>query len=132
MSTENNQKTIALLEQLFAAFNRHDIDGVMACMTDDVVFEGAAGPEAHGNRFVGADAVAAAFINVWTTMPDVQWKNTSHFAVGDRGVSQWTFCASTPDGRRIEADGVDLFTLKGGKLALKQAFRKDRPLLDPQ
>ncbi|PSJ41369.1 DUF4440 domain-containing protein [Zobellella endophytica] len=131
MSAEN-QNTVALLEQLFAAFNRHDIEGVMACMTDDCVFEGAAGSEAFGTRFSGAEAVAAAFVKVWTTYPDVSWRGTSHFAAGNRAVSQWTFCATGPDGRRIEADGVDLFTLKGGKLALKQAFRKDRPLLDPQ
>ncbi|WP_375056912.1 nuclear transport factor 2 family protein [Zobellella sp. DQSA1] len=131
MSAEN-QKTVALLEALFAAFNRHDIEGVMACLTDDCVFEGAAGNEAFGTRFIGTDAVAAAFVKVWTTYPDVSWQGTSHFAAGDRAVSQWTFCATCPDGRRIEADGVDLFTLKGGKLALKQAFRKDRPLLDPQ
>ncbi|MBL1379468.1 nuclear transport factor 2 family protein [Zobellella iuensis] len=131
MSAEN-QKTVALLDALFAAFNRHDIEGVMACMTDDCVFEGAAGSEAFGTRFSGADAVAAAFVKVWTTYPDVSWQGTSHFAAGDRAVSQWTFCATCPDGRRIEADGVDLFTLKGGRLALKQAFRKDRPLLDPQ
>ncbi|MFP2768643.1 nuclear transport factor 2 family protein [Oceanisphaera sp. KMM 10153] len=131
MSAEN-QKNVALLEQLFAAFNRHDIEGVMACMSEDVVFEGAAGTEAYGTRFNGAAAVAAAFVKVWTTYPDVSWQNTSHFAVGDKGVSQWTFCATCSDGKRIEADGVDIFTLKDGKLVLKQAFRKDRPLLDPK
>ncbi|GAA3541698.1 nuclear transport factor 2 family protein [Zobellella aerophila] len=131
MSAENSV-TVKLLEELFAAFNRHDVEGVMACMTDDCVFEGAAGPEAYGVRFEGRDAVAAAFVKVWTTFPDVSWQNTKHFAAGDRGVSQWTFCATAQDGRRIEADGVDLFTLKDGKLALKQAFRKDRPMLDPK
>lgn len=131
MSAEN-QTTVALLEQLFAAFNRHDVEGVMACMSEDCVFEGAAGPEAYGTRFTGADAVGAAFVKVWTTYPDVSWQNTSHFAAGDKGVSQWTFCATCPDGKRIEADGVDIFTVKDGKLVLKQAFRKDRPLLDPQ
>ncbi|MFD1007993.1 nuclear transport factor 2 family protein [Oceanisphaera ostreae] len=131
MSVEN-QKSVALLEQLFAAFNRHDIDGVVACMSEDCVFEGAAGAEAYGTRFTGIAAVADAFVKVWTTYPDVSWQNTSHFAVGDKAVSQWTFCATCPDGKRIEADGVDIFTVKDDKLVLKQAFRKDRPLLDPK
>jgi ketosteroid isomerase-like protein len=116
-----------LLEAMFAAFNRHDADGVLACMTDDCVFEAAAGPEAHGRRIHGRDAVAAAFSQVWASMPDVQWRNTRHFVAGDRGVSEWTFVATRPDGSRIEADGCDLFTFRDGKVAVKQAFRKDRP-----
>ena len=120
---------VQLLQQLFNAFNRHDLDGGLACMTDDCVFEGAAGPEAYGARFVGHDAVGAAFAGVWETFPDVQWANATHFAADGLGVSQWTLIGTRADGARIEADGVDLFTFRDGKVATKKAFRKDRPLL---
>lgn len=120
-----------LLQDLFDAFNRHDLDGVLACMTEDCVFEGAAGPEAYGARFVGHDAVGAAFEGVWKTFPDVQWANDRHFAADGLGVSQWTLVGTREDGKRIEADGVDLFTFRDGKVATKKAFRKDRPLIDP-
>ena len=120
-----------LLQNLFDAFNRHDLEGVLACMTEDCVFEGAAGPEAYGARFVGHDAVGAAFEGVWKTFPDVQWANDRHFAADGLGVSQWTLVGTREDGKRIEADGVDLFTFRDGKVATKKAFRKDRPLIDP-
>jgi len=120
-----------LLQDLFDAFNRHDLAGVLACMTDDCVFEGAAGPEAYGARFVGHDAVGAAFAGVWKTFPDVQWANDKHFAADGLGVSQWTLVGTRKDGVRIEADGVDLFTFRDGKVASKKAFRKDRPLIEP-
>lgn len=120
-----------LLQELFDAFNRHDLDGVLACMTEDCVFEGAAGPEAYGARFVGHEAVGAAFEGVWTTFPDVQWANDTHFAADGLGVSQWTLVGTREDGVRIEADGVDLFTFRDGKVATKKAFRKDRPLIEP-
>ncbi len=118
-----------VLEAMFAAFNRYDVEGVLDCMTEDCVFETAAGDEAHGKRIQGREAVGAAFTQVWTSMPDVQWRNTTHFVAADRGVSEWTFAATRPDGTRIEADGCDLFTFRDGKVALKQAFRKDRPAL---
>mgnify|MGYP000462470434 CR=1 FL=1 len=35
----------------------------------------------------------------------------------------------TADGSRVETDGVDLFTFSGGKIALKNSFRKTRPNL---
>ena len=118
-----------LLQELFNAFNRHDLEGVLACMTEDCVFEGAAGPEAFGARFVGHAAVGAAFEGVWKTFPDVQWANDRHFAADGLGVSQWTLVGTREDGKRIEADGVDLFTFRDGKVATKKAFRKDRPLI---
>ncbi len=119
-----------MLGALFEAFNRHDINAVMAFIADDCVFETAAGSEAHGTRHTGAAAVRAAFEQVWTSFPDVQWRNTRHFVAGDRGVSEWRFTATREDGKRIDVDGCDLFTFAGGKIVRKQAFRKERPIID--
>ena len=122
-------ETTKLLNALFEAFNAHDAAAVVSLMTDDCVFEAAAGPEAHGARHVGQAAVRAAFENVWASMPDVRWDVQRHFCVGDRAVSEWVFKATRADGARIEVQGCDLFTFRDGKVALKQAFRKDRPAL---
>ncbi|MHB2207800.1 nuclear transport factor 2 family protein [Methylobacterium sp. CM6257] len=118
----------ALLERLFAAFNRHDADGVMACFTPGVVFDTAAGPDRHGRRLTGQEAVRAAFVGVWTDMPDVAWTVADHTIAGDRATSEWLFTGTRPDGGRVEVDGVDLFTFEGGLIARKSAFRKDRPV----
>ena len=45
------------------------------------------------------------------------------------GVSESTFVGTRADGTRIEARMVDVFTFRDGKIALKNAFRKDRPPL---
>jgi taurine dehydrogenase small subunit len=42
-----------------------------------------------------------------------------------------TFVATQSDGKRIHVDQLDLLTIKDGKIVRKQAFRKNRPLLDP-
>ena len=49
------------LEAFAQAFNRHDLDAIMAMMTDDCVFESSAGPEQSGKRHSGQAAVRAAF-----------------------------------------------------------------------
>lgn len=123
--------TEAELNDLFAAFNRHDIDVVMTYFHDDIVFDTVAGPETWGNRIVGKKAVRAQFEATWGAMPDVQWLNGKHFIAQDRLVSESTFIATQADGRRHHADSVDLFTLSEGKIIRKQAFRKNRPLLEP-
>lgn len=117
------------LASLFDAFNRHDIDGVMRFFAESCVFNGVAGPEIHGTRFTGTEAIANAFSGVWKAMPDAHWAHHSHFVHGDRAVSEWTFSGTNADGSRIEAEGCDLFTLDAGKIVLKQAFRKNRPLI---
>lgn len=117
-----------LLEELFAAFNRHDGSSVMACMTGDIVFDTAAGPDICGRRLSGTSEVRAAFEGTWTSMPDVSWQCTRHEVFGDRGISEWIFRATAKDGQRIEAEGCDLFTFRGEKICTKNAFRKDRPL----
>lgn len=120
------------LKTLFDAFNRHDIDGVMQFFAEDCVFNAVGGPDVHGNRIEGARAIADAFSGVWTAMPDAEWAGHSHFTAGDRGVSEWTFRGTAADGSRIEAEGCDLFTFANGKIVRKQAFRKNRPVLQPR
>lgn len=115
------------MKRVFDAFNRHDGPGVMAEMTDDVVFDAAAGPEICGRRIVGAAAVRTAFEATFAMFADVSWECTRHAVFGDRGISEWIFRATTKDGSRIEAEGCDLFGFRGDKICSKSAFRKDRP-----
>lgn len=117
------------LKDTFDAFNRHDIDGIMTHFADDCVFYTVAGDNEYGNKVEGAEAIAAAFSAVWAGMADAEWAEHSHFVCGDRGVSEWTFRGTDKDGNRIEAQGADLFTFRDGKIIVKQALRKQRPVL---
>lgn len=115
------------LVDTFDAFNRHDIEGVMKCFADDCVFYTVGGPEVYGAKIEGAEAIAKAFTAVWTGMKDANWAHHSHFVAGDRAVSEWVFSGTGADGMRVEAEGADLFTLRDGKIVVKQALRKSRP-----
>jgi len=121
--------TPATLVAFSDAWNRHDIDALMSFMSDDCVFQTAAGPDACGTRLCGRDAVRQAFAAAWVAVPDAQWRNAVHFVHGDFGTSQWTFTGTAADGGRIEVDGIDVFTFKNGKISLKNVFRKARPNL---
>jgi steroid delta-isomerase-like uncharacterized protein len=129
MAAAKREVAPEFLQAFTDAWNRHDIDALMTFMTDDCVFEAAAGPDACGTRYQGREAVRTAFAQVWAMFPDARWENGRHFVAGERGVSEWTFTGTHPDGTRVEADGCDLFTFRDGKIAVKNAFRKDRPRL---
>lgn len=129
MSVTSKPVTIETLAAFSDAWNRHDVDALMSFMSDDCVFQTAAGPDACGTRIVGTAAVRKAFAAAWQAVPDAQWNNGVHFVQGDFGTSQWTFTGTAADGSRMESDGIDVFTFKDGKIQLKNVFRKARPNL---
>ena len=118
-----------LLQAFAEAWNRHDVDALMSMMTDDCVFQASAGPEVDGQRSEGRQAVRAAFAAVFEEFHDAHWAGAKHFVAGNRGVSEWTFTGTRKDGRRVEVTGCDLLTFRDGKIAIKNAYRKNRPAI---
>ncbi len=114
------------LQGFAEAWNRHDLEDLMSYMDEDCLFQLSSGPGVDGTRYEGYENVRAGYQNVLDMFPDGQWTNPHHFVAGDRGVTQWTFTATMPDGSRAEVDGCDLFTFRNGKIAVKNSFRKNR------
>lgn len=114
---------IAFLESFCEAFNRHDLDALMAHLTDDCVFLASAGPGRQGARYDGQEGVRRGFAEVFATFPDGQWEGR-HLVAGDRGLSEWVFRGTKTDGTRVEVNGIDVFTFRDAKIAVKDSFRK--------
>ncbi len=127
MSQDSKSVTVDMLQDFAAAWNRHDIDALMGFIDADCVFNAVAGPDLLGRSFKGYQEVRKGFELAWQTFPDAAWLDGEHFVAGDRGVSESTFRGTKADGSRIEARMVDVFTFKNGKIAVKNAYRKDRP-----
>ena len=123
---DDDGTVVKMLDEFAAAWNRHDVDGLMACMTDDCVFEASAGPEVAGTRHVGRDAVRKAYAAVFEAYKDARWNNPRHFVAGNRAVSEWTFTGTTSTGAKVEVNGCDVFTLRGAKIVVKNSYRKQR------
>ena len=124
-----DEHKLDLMEVFAEAWNRHDLETIMACMTGDCIFEASAGPDVCGMQHVGPQEVRNAFADVFANFSDAQWREPRHFVAGDRGVSEWTFTGTRADGTRVEVTGCDLFTFREGKIAIKNSYRKNRPPL---
>ena len=121
---DSDADLLTLLDRFAAAWNRHDLDAIMAMMTDDCVFQASAGPDVDGQRSEGKAAVRAAYAAVFAVFPDARWADARHLVAGLRGVSEWTFVGTQGDGLRVEVTGCDLFTFRDGKIAIKNSYRK--------
>jgi steroid delta-isomerase-like uncharacterized protein len=118
--------SIELLDAFADAWNRHDTSVILSMMTSDCIFETSRGPEVKGTVYSGQEEVRRGVEEVFTTFPDAQWNNPTHFIAGDRGVSEWVFTGTGPDGARVEVQGCDVFTFRDGKIAVKNSYRKQR------
>lgn len=127
MTKSSNPPDAGFLRAFSDAWNAHDIDALMSFMSDSCEFHAVGGPDVLGRSFVGSEAVREGFQLAWQNFPDAAWLDGDHFVCGDRGVSESTFRGTRADGTRIEARMVDVFTFRDGRIAVKNAYRKDRP-----
>jgi len=127
---------IDLLKKFNEAFNAHDSNALISMMTEDCVFSTSMGliGQPSGTQITGHSNVKAAFDTTFANFPDAQWipRDKDFIASGDNGIwyglSAWTFQGTRKsDGAIFDTNGVDVFTLKEGKIYLKDAFRKDVP-----
>lgn len=121
---------VDLIERFGAAWNRHDLDEMMACMAEDCVYLASFGLEEDGTPFVGRAAVRSGFARFLATFPDGRYEDTRVFAAGDRAAMEWTFVHTGPDGQRVRVRGCDLYQLRDGKIVKKDGFRKERRAWD--
>ena len=122
----DHDAALRMLQAIATAFDEHDLDGIMTHFADDAVFDGPRGAEAYGTRFQGREAVRDAFVGRFAGIPDVRYRDDSHFVDGERGASEWTLSGTATDGTRIEVRGCDLWTLRDGKVVKKDSFWKIR------
>jgi ketosteroid isomerase-like protein len=121
-ATPSSTVTLTAIERFNTAFNRHDVDGMMQCMTADCVFEDTR-PAPDGTRLVGITAVRAYWEDFFVRSPQARFETEDLFAAGDRAVVQWTY-HWVRDGKAGHVRGVDVFRVRDGKVAEKCAYVK--------
>ncbi len=105
------------------AFGEGDVDGIMAQMTADCVFESTS-PAPDGARFEGADAVREQWTRLFEDTSEPLFETEEAVVLGDRAFVRWTFSWLQPDGERGHVRGVDVLRLRDGKVAEKLSYVK--------
>ena len=122
---EQTASTLAAIARFNAAFDRHDVDGVMAQMTDDCVFENT-GPAPDGERYEGAAEVREFWRRFFEWNPRAKFVAEEQFAAGDRCVVRWRYdWGSGPENNEVHhVRGVDIFRVRDGRVAEKLCYVK--------
>jgi uncharacterized protein (TIGR03086 family) len=104
-----------------AAFGRGDVDAIMACMTEDCVFE-STGPAPDGQRHEGAAAVRAVWEQLFGGTPDPRFSEEESFVTGNRAVLRWRFDWGGDAPGHVR--GIDVMRLRDGKVSEKLSYVK--------
>ena len=104
------------------AFNRHDAETLAVLLTDDTVFEDTS-PAPDGLRLEGKAPVVAFWRSWFERNPDARFEAEDVIVSGDRAVVRWIY-RKLRNGQPWHIRGVDVFTVRAGKVAAKLAYVK--------
>ncbi len=114
--------TIDLITRFEENFNTYDVGAIMADMTEDCVFEHVAPTAVSFGRHEGQEAVRAVWASLAEHFPNYHFDVEDVFGVGDRAACRWAMRWDLPEGGRGAARGVDIFTVRDGKIAEKLTY----------
>ena len=124
IDSQTGEVTVALLEAIGDAFNRHDVDAILGFFAEDGDFDNAMGPDIHGQRYVGKRELGEFFSQLMETHPDIQWNSTDNRVCGNKGYSQWRRQCTLPNGDKQDWLGLDIFTFRDGLVIKKDTYFK--------
>jgi steroid delta-isomerase-like uncharacterized protein len=120
------------------AWNRHDVDGILALHTEDSVFEN----HTSGGRAVRKVELRALIEGVFATFPDLRFATRRQYFAAGVAVVEWTASAThaspvTRGGRTFPAsgkvlswNGVDVLPLRDGLVARKDVYADSLSFLE--
>ena len=121
--SQKDHSALAIITAFNAAFNRHDVDGLMSLMTEDCIFENTS-PPPDGTRCEGQAAVRATFEAIFAASPRLTFDYEETVALGERGFVRWVYSWDNGSHDRGHIRGVDLLRLRDGKIVEKLSYVK--------
>ncbi len=104
------------------AFNRRDADALAAFLTEDIVFEDTS-PAPDGRRIEGKTTVTEFWRQWFLRNPDAHFDTEEMIVSANRAVVRWIY-RKTRNNQPWHLRGIDVFTVRDGKVAAKLAYVK--------
>lgn len=124
----DSQELSSLAQRFLSAWNSQDVERVVACYTDDLVYRD---PNTRG-EVRGADNLRRYLRKLFAGWR-MHWSLREAYALreGDGAAVLWhASFRRQENGPQVEADGMDLVVLRGGRIARNEVYF-DRAVLAP-
>jgi ketosteroid isomerase-like protein len=117
-----DQATRAAIDAFNEAFNNHDADALAPLLTDDTVFEDTS-PAPDGRRVEGKAAVVEFWRAWFARNTDARFEAEETIISANHATVLWVY-HKMRNGQPWHLRGVDVFTVRDGKVASKLAYVK--------
>lgn len=126
----------SIIEHYNDAWNRHDVDAIVALHAPDMVFEN----HTAGDRAEGSD-VREHIAGIFEAWPDIEFTTRRLYVRDDLVVQEWTATAThsrelrrghlvaAPTGRRLEWEGMDVIPFENGLVKRKDVYSDSLTIL---
>lgn len=112
-----------LIQRYFDAFNRHDLEAVMACFDPNPVMV-----DASGTRLEGRAEVRRHYETGFALMPDCRCDLRMFTGNSGRGVAESYFHGTRPrSGRVVEAIGAEVIEIVDGRIKELRDYHRPLP-----
>lgn len=111
-----------LIKRYFDAFNRHDIEGVMACFHDEPVII-----HANGTRCAGRADVRRSYEGEFAMFSDGYCELRVCTGNGGRGVAESLFHGTRAQHGKVEAIGAEVMEIVDGKIKELRDYHQPVP-----
>jgi steroid delta-isomerase-like uncharacterized protein len=120
----------AVIDRYNDAWNRHDVDAIVAMHTEDSVFSN----HTSGGEAVGREAIRRIVSGVFQTFPDIHFELRRLYVRDDLVVQEWTASAThrnpvkykdatlAPTGKTVRWNGMDVIPMRDGRVARKDVY----------
>jgi steroid delta-isomerase-like uncharacterized protein len=128
MSDRHPLRTV--IDKYNDAWNRHDVDAIVAMHTDDSVFCN----HTSGGEAVGHEAIRRLVGAIFRTFPDIHFELRRLYVRDNLVVQEWTASAThrnpvkykdtilEPTGNTIHWNGMDVIPMRDGLVARKDVY----------
>jgi len=122
MPYAHSDQTRTTVERFNDAINRQDIASVAELLDDDTLFENT-NPPPDGSRIEGKAAVRAFWEKWFANNAGARFEAEELIVAGDRCTVRWIY-RKTREGKPWHLRGVDVFTVRNGKILAKLSYVK--------
>ena len=116
------QATREAIDSFNEVFNRHDADALADILTEDTVFEDTS-PPPDGRRIKGRAAVVEHWREWFARNPDARFDTEEVIISDNRAIVRWVY-RKVRNGHAWHLRGVDIFTIRDGRVVAKLAYVK--------
>ena len=122
LAQSSTTNAVDVVNHFNEAINKQDSVAVAALLTDDTVFENT-NPAPDGTRLEGKAAVVAFWTKWFAANAGATFEAEETIVAGNKVTVRWIY-RKLRDGKPWHLRGIDVFTVRDGKVAAKLSYVK--------